>query len=143
MLYEVKTLFDNGTEIDELIYSKTAYSILPKKSKIKKCIVNSFKYEYKHLSYPPALMISVLDGKKYIVPTWQEVHPQTELSDIEWVKPVLKKEKKVFEIIGSTGDKYKTIFNPNNKKWNCTCPGFWRAKDKQCKHIKEKINLIK
>ena len=35
MLYKVKTLFEDGTETNELVYSKTAYSNTPKISKIK------------------------------------------------------------------------------------------------------------
>jgi hypothetical protein len=44
-----------------------------------------------------------------------------------------------FEVIGSNGDKYNTVFNPNTKKWKCNCMGSWRAKDGICKHIKSKL----
>ena len=142
MLYKVKTLFEDGTETNELVYSKTAYSNTPKISKIRSCVVISFRYKHL-LPAEPILITSALDKKKYIVPSFQEVHPQTELSDIEWVRPIVKKQKTIFEVIGSTGDKYTVNYNPNNKSWKCTCQGFWRAKDRQCKHIKEKIHLFK
>ena len=39
--------------------------------------VQMFKYEYKHEVMPPGLIES--NGKKYIVPTWKEVDPNTTL----------------------------------------------------------------
>ncbi len=45
-----------------------------------------FKYEYTG-SISPAL--TQLNGKKYIIPSWQEVLPETTLNDIEWVKDAL------------------------------------------------------
>ena len=54
--------------------------------------IRVFKYKYKHPIMPPGLV--QLGGKKYIVPTWQEVLPETTLNDIEWIKPKIKKEKK-------------------------------------------------
>lgn len=40
-----------------------------------------FKYDYKHPVMPPNLFVD-LKGDKYIVPSWQKVHPKTELGDI-------------------------------------------------------------
>ncbi len=45
-------------------------------------------YYHRH-SYPPALYIDQ-EGKKFIVPTWTEVHPATQLCDIRWEPPVTK-----------------------------------------------------
>lgn len=139
MLYEVQKRFKDGTEVNELVYSEGAYNINPEN--IVYCNVNLFKYKYEKQVLPPTL-ITIL-GKKYIVPIWQEVHPQTTLDDIEWTKPQPPKSEPIkFEVTGSNGDKYNTVYNPNTKKWKCSCPGSWRAKDGMCKHIKAKLELI-
>jgi hypothetical protein len=55
---------------------------------------NLFKYRYEHDLLGPTLFVSSQTGKKYIMPTGQEVHPETTLKDIEWIKPVLKSIEK-------------------------------------------------
>ena len=52
--------------------------------------VQRFKYEHTHAYIPPALVVSPTDGQKYIVPSWTKVHPDTQLSDIKWIKPEIK-----------------------------------------------------
>ena len=100
--------------------------------------VKVFKYEYHHELNPPGLVN--LGGKRYIVPTWQEVLPETELSDIKWVKPKPKvKQEPITEthISSSNPNKtYKTVYYPESGKFHCSCPGTWRAADRRCKHIK-------
>jgi hypothetical protein len=44
------------------------------------------KYKHTHPVLPPFLYTSHIDGKKYIVPGWKEVHPNTTFDDIEWVR---------------------------------------------------------
>lgn len=137
MLFKVQKQFDDGTKVDELVYSEGAYIIHPKQQNISYCHVTLFKYKYEGHMFPALVNIS---DKKYIVPTWQKVHPQTTLNDIDWIKPQpIKLDIVKFEVTGSNGDKYKTVYNPNTKKWKCTCPGSWRAKDGHCKHIKAKL----
>lgn len=141
MLYEVQKRFDDGTEVNELVFSEGAYSIDP--TNIKYCNVNLFKYKYEGQILPPTLINSPRTGERYIVPTWQLVHPQTTLNDIEWIKPQPPKSEPIkFEVTGSNGDKYNTIYNPNTKRWKCSCLGSWRAKDGMCKHIKAKLGSI-
>lgn len=98
------------------------------------------KYNYIHPLLPPHLFISPISGDKYIIPTWIKVDPQTTLDDINWIKPTIKVDNTQYEVIGSTGEKYITKFDSGRRKWTCTCPGSWRAKDGKCKHIKAKIN---
>lgn len=43
------------------------------------------KYDYKGV-LPPVLMVSPVSGKKYIVPAWIEVEPDTTLEQINWIK---------------------------------------------------------
>ena len=107
--------------------------------------VKVFKYEYHHELNPPSL--ANIGGKKYLLPTWQEVLPETELSDIKWVKPKPKvKQEPIIEIHTSSSNPsktYKTIYYPESGKFHCNCPGRWRAFDNRCKHIKALEKKIK
>ena len=134
MLYEVHTIYDSGKDSLEIVYSKGAYSCNPKN--IRSQVVTSFRYEYTHRTIPPHLFTNG-KGEKYIVPTWQPVHPETTFEDIKWIRPETALKKQSFESTGSTGEKYKTVYNPNSKKWTCSCQGFFRVRDKSkgCKHI--------
>ena len=108
-----------------------------------------FKYIYEHPSFPPTLFTSPLSNKKYILPTWQEVHPQTTLEDIEWIKPEkieipVEKNTWIFESSSEKGIFYKVT--KQGDKITCNCSGFWRAKDrnKGCRHCQEvRKQLIK
>lgn len=104
------------------------------------------KYKHTHPILPPSLLISPISKKKYIVPGWKEVHQDTTLNDIEWVKEKIEAEKtdiQLFEFKSSNGSetyvtkKYTNI--DGSVKYQCSCPGMWRAKDKSkgCKHIQE------
>ena len=107
--------------------------------------VKVFKYEYHHEINPPSL--ANIGGKKYLLPTWQEVLPETELSDIKWIKPKPKvKQEPIIEIHTSSSDPsktYKTIYYPETGKFHCNCPGRWRAFDNRCKHIKSLEKKVK
>ncbi len=100
--------------------------------------VKVFKYEYHHELNPPSL--STIGGKKYILPTWQEVLPETQLSDIKWIKPKPKvKQEPIVEIHTSSSNPnktYKTVYYPESGKFHCNCMGRFRARDGRCKHIK-------
>jgi hypothetical protein len=107
---------------------------------------NLFKYRYEHDLLGPTLFVSPQTGKKYIIPTWQEVHPETTLKDIEWIKPVLKsiekektieKENWMFESSSEKGIFYKVT--KKGDKITCNCSGFFRAKDKNkgCVHCQK------
>ena len=123
-----------------LKYSKTtSYGFKPSKSLISQGVY-VFKYTYEHSQLPPTLV--VLKGKKYIVPTWQEVHLQTTLEDINWIKPVkietpVEKETWKFESSSEKGLFYKVTKQGSELK--CNCSGFFRCKDrsKGCKHVQE------
>jgi len=103
--------------------------------------VQMFKYEYKHEVMPPGLIES--NGKKYIVPTWKEVDPNTTLKDIEWIKPTpkVKRSKTVIKTFssGSSDATYTTKYYPDSGKYFCDCPGSWRSYG-NCKHIKQMRN---
>jgi hypothetical protein len=108
--------------------------------------VKVFKYEYEGEIIPPSLITT--GGKKYIVPTWQEVLPETELSDIKWIKPkpkvVVKQEPITETHSSSSSDKtYKTSYYPESGKYHCNCMGRFRARDGRCKHIKALEKKVK
>ena len=71
-----------------LKYSEsTSYGFKPSKSLVSSGVY-VFKYTYEHPQLPPTLFVAPISGKKYIVPIWKEVHPQTTLADIEWIRPI-------------------------------------------------------
>lgn len=99
---------------------------------------------YKQESWiPPAF--TNMGGKKYLLPKWVEVHPETQFSDILWKRP----KPKVRETTMIT-KKFTSKSNPDityearkvtlptgEYQYSCNCPGVWRAKDRRCKHIKD------
>ena len=104
--------------------------------------VSVFKYEYEHPILAPSLFVD-LKGDKYIVPTWQKVHPKTELNDIIWKKPKIKKENKpinkTWKFESSSSDSVYTVRQVDSVTLKCNCPGFYRAKDRNlgCKHVQK------
>ena len=103
-------------------------------------IVKRFTYEYNHPLIPP--MLWVHNGKKYIMPIWKEVHPNTVLSDIIWKKPTPKPKVKItshkFKSSSSniTYTTKKYAYPDGTVKFTCSCSGVTRSKDGSCKHIK-------
>jgi len=100
-----------------------------------------FKYEYEHPILAPSLFVN-LKGDKYIVPTWQKVHPKTELKDIIWKKTKVKKdktEKKTWKFDSSSSDSVYTVTKVDSATLKCNCPGFYRVKDRDrgCKHVQK------
>ena len=103
--------------------------------------VRRFKYTYEHTLIPPGLFTDQ-KGDKYIVPTWQKVHPETTLNDIEWVKPEKiepKQEPETWKFKSSSSDVTYTV-RKVGVNYKCNCPGFYRAFDRRCKHIKQVEN---
>jgi hypothetical protein len=112
--------------------------------------VQLFKYTYEHPTIPPTLHVE--NGKKYILPSNQEVILETTMDDIEWIKIdpinrviVYNKPKPIqapttweFESSSSPGQFYTVRLS--GKTYKCNCPGVYRSKDRICKHIKEVQN---
>jgi len=141
--YKVNILGQEITYTNRFIkYTKgTSYGFKPAPHLIS-CASRLFKYEYTHPTLPPLLLISPVNGQKYIVPTWQKVHPETTLNDIEWIKPEVIKEPVEKETWKFESSSEKGLFYRVKKqgdKLTCNCSGFWRAKDrnKGCKHVQE------
>ena len=101
--------------------------------------VSRFHYESRTPYH--GVLTSPVDGKKYLTPDWIEVHPDTTLADIIYNAPKPEKEKPTEWLFESSSDPsqfYKVRFN--GIRYNCSCPGSWRAKDRECKHIKQVKN---
>jgi hypothetical protein len=131
MLYNVSITYDNGKTVNEITHSSNPFTINPKQDGITSCKVIVHKYEIEH-HLPPTIFISPTNNKKYLIPMWIEVHPDTTYNDVKWIKP---KQKKIIEYIEGSMGKYKTTYDPNKKTYKCTCMGFWRSKG-NCKHVK-------
>jgi len=89
---------------------------------------------------PPSLID--LNNKKSIVPWWVNVPLETTLEDVIWIKEdkQIQVESDYFEIKSSSSNEiYRVTKKPDNK-YHCTCQGYWRSKDRICKHIKQVIN---
>jgi len=107
--------------------------------------VQRFKYEHTHAYIAPALFVSPRDGQKYMIPGWQKVHPDTQLTDINWVRPEIKVTEQKQEQLAPTEYKFESKSEPGSfyvvrvigDKVKCNCAGQYRAKDRQCKHMKE------
>lgn len=89
---------------------------------------------------PP--MIVDLVTKKAIIPWWVNVPLDTTLDDIIWERgdmEIIKPQSNIIEVASSSGEgKYQ--IKKIGDKYQCNCPGYWRSKDRICKHIKQIIN---
>ncbi len=102
-----------------------------------------FSSNKRHMNYtvtsflPPAIVN--INNKCFIVPSWIEVPLGTKREQVIW-KPekVTKVETPdIIEVKSSSGGFYQ--IRKVGNKYQCNCPGFWRSKDKVCKHIKSII----
>ncbi len=100
--------------------------------------VQRFYYEMEH-EYLTPILFNDQNGDKIMMPDGIKVHPKTTLNDIKVVRPKPKKRKEPIietHISNSSGTEYTTRYFPDSGKYHCTCMGYWRAKDRRCKHIK-------
>tara|TARA_R110000803_G_scaffold80976_1_gene146842 strand:- start:428 stop:874 length:447 start_codon:yes stop_codon:yes gene_type:complete len=106
--------------------------------------VSRFKYESR--SYFQPSLVQVKD-KKYMVPDWKEVLPETTINDIKKSDPKPNSKKgqtKLPNVVvkspsSSSDEIYTTTYYPNSGKYYCDCPGTWRTAG-NCKHVKKMKN---
>ena len=137
MIWNCQIQYEGSNEfVKEIRYSNGSLGINPITENIKHMQVSAHKYVSNHPLIPPFLFES--NGKKYLMPMWEEVHPDTTMDDVVWEKPVTKKAKPEVIISGE----YKIKFNETKGYYTCNCQGFWRVKDKKigCKHIQQMKN---
>ena len=139
MLYQVSNEWKCGFMEDFITYSEGGYTLDSPQTKIS--IVKVFKYKIESRIKPG---IAKVKGKTFITPGWVPCHPKTELNDINWIQKVPKEEKlkeiDTWRFKSSSGDG-EYVTKKNGFKYTCNCPGVWRAKDRECKHIKEVKNV--
>lgn len=87
-------------------------------------------------SLSPAIV--TLSNRSYIVPAWVEVPVGTTLDQVTWSKDFEspKPDSNIFEIPSSDGKGFYQV-QKVGLKWICNCQGYWRSKDRVCKHIKQ------
>lgn len=92
---------------------------------------------------PPMLIVCQTDGQKYLCPSWQKVPMETSISDIEWINPYRNVSQNcklpvgkewIFSSVSRPGIVYTVQII--NKQLICSCPGSYRSRTKECKHIK-------
>ena len=71
-------------------------------------------------------------------PAWLEVPIGTELSQVTWERDIAKPkpDPNIFKIPSSDGKGFYQV-QKVGVKWTCNCQGYWRSKDRICKHIKQ------
>lgn len=123
----------NNKQTTEIIYNETtSYTHIPNGESLVE--VSVFKYHVKGMMNPAIINFG---NKQIIGPYNIECHPMTTLNDIVWERPEAKQDKLVETNESKSGlGQYKTTYNPNNNTFKCSCMGYFRAKDRQCKHIK-------
>tara|TARA_R110000772_G_C13095115_1_gene419059 strand:+ start:268 stop:546 length:279 start_codon:yes stop_codon:yes gene_type:complete len=83
--------------------------------------------------------MQVRKGERFIMPGNQKVHSETTFDDIVWIQPQPKKRTEPIvkiNVSSSNGSKYQTKYFPDSGNYQCNCMGYFRAKDRRCKHIK-------
>lgn len=144
-LFEFTNKNKYGQLRKRIVYSEsTAFTFNPKGLGDFVC-VRPFKYESRSKYY--GIFTSPIDGKKYLTPDWVEVLPETTINDVkpfeEENRGRPKGSKKIenpnewrFESKSDPGSWY-VVTQVSDYKVKCTCSGQYRAKDRQCRHMKE------
>ena len=68
-----------------------------------------------------------------------KVHPQTTMDDIEVIKTRSRKKKQESTLHSFESASSGSIYTVREVagKYKCNCPGYYRSKERKCKHIKE------
>jgi len=128
--------------VEEIITQESSAYIYKPDGKTKSYAVQRIMYKQEHWM-PPAL-VRIRD-KQYLMPNWVEVHPEAQLSDIIWKRPERKVQKpdvttKQFTSKSNPEITYtakKTVLPTGKIQYSCNCPGVWRSKTRECKHMKD------
>ncbi len=79
------------------------------------------------------IAFSTIGGQKYLFPGWIPVEDHISFDDVEVINPYDNIKKEIFQVTGSTGNKYTVTKNGN--RLSCDCPaGKFRG---TCKHSKQ------
>ena len=128
--------------IEEIISQESSRFSYTPDGKTKSVSIQRIMYKHEHWM-PPAF--TNMGGKKYLLPKWVEVHPETQSSDVLWErpKPKVRETKMITKMFTSksnpdiTYEARKVTLPTKEVTYSCNCPGVWRSKTRECKHIKE------
>ena len=137
-LFKFQNLNKHGNLRTRIVHSPTSQFSFKPAGYGKFVNVQRFYYEVEHAYLSPALYTDD-NGNKFMLPTFQKVHPETTLEDVKLIrhKKTQRSEPIIETSISSSGDvTYETKYYPDSGNIYCSCPGTWRAKDRRCKHIK-------
>lgn len=85
----------------------------------------------------------VINNKKYLTPDWIEVHPDTTFSDVRPAvieqAPQVPESPTTWTFKSESSDSTYTV-RQAGLKLSCNCPGFYRSKERKCKHVKSVEN---
>jgi hypothetical protein len=139
-LKQLIIVYNDGTKYTKIVPSHKS-TIKPIRDGIRHCDCSPFKYKVEKHRY---LCVSIVKfgNKHFIYPQNIPCIPETTLDDIEVIdtdkpKEVIEKpQRKQWSFESSSGDGYYQVTD-NMGKLKCNCMGFFRSKDRRCKHIKE------
>lgn len=79
------------------------------------------------------ITFATFNNQKYLFPGWIPVEDHISFDDVEVTNPYDNIKKEIFQVTGSTGNKY--IVTKNGNRLSCDCPaGKFRG---TCKHSKQ------
>ena len=79
------------------------------------------------------ITFATFNNQKYLFPGWIPVEDHISFDDVEVTNPYDNIKKEIFQVTGSTGNKYTVTKNGN--RLSCDCPaGKFRG---TCKHSKQ------
>ena len=136
-LFKFQNLNKHGNLRTRIVHSPTSQFKYKCEGLGKFVNVQRFKYEYHHSHISPQMQVR--KGERFIMPGNQKVHSETTFDDIVWIQPQPKKRTEPIikiNVSSSNGSKYQTKYFPDSGNYQCNCMGYFRAKDRRCKHIK-------
>jgi hypothetical protein len=143
-LLEITTLNKYGNPRKRIMFNPTTQLTIKNPTAYGRLFgVRVFKYDYEHAYMAPAIFTSPTNGKKYIIPAWIEVHPETTLADINWIKPEIKitePKKTEWSFESSSGNGFYAVRYNSLGVLACNCMGYYRSKERKCKHVKQVEN---
>lgn len=138
-LWKVRSKRENNTFTCDILHTdKPTFGYDPSNYG-KTVIVSRFLYHVKHVDAPA---LTDKGGKRYLLPTNEEVHPKTTINDVKWDR-ILKPSEINEYVVESKDNLY--IVKQKGEKFTCNCPGYkWvRNKRKGCKHVQEVKSKLK
>jgi hypothetical protein len=143
MLFELTNKTKYGQLRKRIVYNESSqFTIKPGFGDF--VAVRPFKY-MSRFQFQPGLITR--NDKKYMIPDWVEVLPETTINDIkafeEETRGRKKGSKKIqnpnewrFESKSDPGSFY-VVRQVSDFKVTCTCSGQYRAKSRKCRHMLE------